>query len=81
MKNQLMRASLSIVLNLVEGSSRATPKDRRRFYGIAYGSARETKAILHLISNQRLYDLSDQICACLYRLKQMPVSVNGDSLP
>ncbi len=31
-KDQLIRATLSVCLNLVEGSARPTQKDRRRFF-------------------------------------------------
>ena len=42
MRNQFERASLSIVLNLSEGSAKPTKKDKARFYFIAYGSLKET---------------------------------------
>ena len=34
LRNQFHRASLSIVLNLAEGSAKPTAKDRRKFYRI-----------------------------------------------
>ena len=41
--DQLFRASSSISANLEEGYSRPTATDRTRFYGIAFGSARESR--------------------------------------
>ena len=38
LKNQFHRASLSIVLNLAEGSAKPTAKERRKFYRISLGS-------------------------------------------
>ena len=47
--DQWKRASLSSVINLVEGTSRMTPADKKHFYTIARGSVFECVAILDLI--------------------------------
>ena len=39
--SQIRRASVSIASNIAEGSSRSTPKDKARFYTIAYSTAVE----------------------------------------
>jgi four helix bundle protein len=46
MADQLRRASLSISLNIAEGSGKSTGPDQRRFYSIACGSAMECAAII-----------------------------------
>jgi four helix bundle protein len=48
-KDQLQRASQSIVLNIAEGSSRFSPADRKNFFVIARGSAFECSAALDII--------------------------------
>jgi four helix bundle protein len=67
-KDQLLRASLSIVLNTSEGSAKPTEKDRLRFYAIALGSCRETQALLLIMRQDELFKLADQVGGCLYRL-------------
>ena len=48
LRNQLERAASSIVLNLAEGWSKQSRKERRRFFEIALCSLRETQACLEL---------------------------------
>jgi four helix bundle protein len=47
--DQLRRASFSIMLNVAEGSSRFSNKDRKNFFVIARGSAFESAAILEFL--------------------------------
>jgi four helix bundle protein len=72
LKDQFERASLSIVLNLAEGSGKPTAKDRKRFYSIAMGSFREVQALLDIQGEEKLLRESDSLGASLYRLIQNP---------
>ena len=49
-KDQLKRASLSIVLNIAEGSGKYTKKDKKNFYIISRGSVNECVAILRILN-------------------------------
>ena len=70
LKDQLQRASSSIVLNLAEGSAKPTQKDRMKFYAIAFGSTREVQAIIAMEPAKLagIHDLADHVGACLYKL-------------
>ncbi len=59
LKNQFQRATLSILLNIAEGSAKPTAKDRKRFYAISLGSLRETQAILDLIDHKNPIEEAD----------------------
>ena len=50
-KDQLRRASFSIMLNIAEGSGRFTNPDKRHFYVIARGSAFECVAIFDYLKD------------------------------
>ena len=45
MRDQLLRASSSVALNLAEGNARRTQKDRLRLFNIALASLREVQMI------------------------------------
>ena len=70
LRNQLMRASSSIALNLAEGNGRKQTNDRKHFFQIALGSARECKAILDLTINtpKNLINQADILGAHIYKL-------------
>lgn len=82
-RNQFVRASLSIVLNISEGAGRFSRRDKRNFYVIARGSVYECVAILDLMKDQRLitedyyrefYSMGEDISRMLYCLiKQFDV--------
>ena len=70
LRDQIMRASSSVALNLAEGSAKPSNKDRQRYYRIALGSLRECQAALDLNrnTNQQLAQLADSLGACIYKL-------------
>ena len=73
LKDQLLRASSSVALNLAEGSGKRTPKDQMRFYFIALGSLRECETILEIeeISHAEIRALNDRLGAMIYKLTRL----------
>ena len=52
LRDQLLRASESVVLNIAEGAGRFGADDKRRFYRFASGSAMECAGVLELLRNR-----------------------------
>ena len=57
-KDQLERASLSVVLNVAEACGRRSRRDKARYYAIARGSATEVAALLDVLTLRRLAPLA-----------------------
>ena len=77
--DQLARASLSIALNLAEGTGKHSRLEKRRYYLMARGSATESAALLDVCMrlgflNESSYQLSKgtivRIVAMLFKLAQ-----------
>lgn len=66
--DQLKRASLSIALNLAEGSGKRIPKDKIKFYTQARGSLRETQCLVQLLNRPELVAKADKLGAYLHNL-------------
>jgi four helix bundle protein len=54
LRDQLERASVSVVLNIAEGAGRRSLGEKRRFYSIARGSATECAAAIDLLAARGL---------------------------
>jgi len=72
-RGQLLRASLSIVLNIAEGAGRLGDLDKRRFYVFARGSVYECVAIADVLLDQKmLNDIQHSgLCSKLEELSKM----------
>ncbi len=53
-RDQLERASLSVVLNVAEAGGRHSRREKARFYAIARGSATEVAALFDVLERRRL---------------------------
>jgi four helix bundle protein len=74
-RDQLRRATLSIPLNIAEGTGRFTPKDRRKFYIVARSSIFEVVAILDILNDHaaierlffvKVYQDADELSRILF---------------
>lgn len=54
--SQLRRASLSVVLNYIEGYARVGDKEHKHFLQIAYGSLKESKYLLFFAYREKYLD-------------------------
>ena len=70
LQNQILRAALSVVLNLSEGSAKPTIPERKRFYSISFASFREVQSILCLSQNLSLLNRYDHLGGMLFRLSR-----------
>ena len=86
-RDQLLRASQSIPLNIAEGNGKASDPDRRRFFEIARGSALECAAIQDVLQvcgaitveeNEEAKLTLDRIAAMLTKLGGRVYSVGDD---
>ncbi len=70
LKDQLIRASSSISLNLSEGNAKGTVNEKRHFFQTAYASLKECKTIFQLMKLDRgeCIEKADHLGASLYRL-------------
>lgn len=59
LSDQMRRASTSVVLNISEGYSRNSVKDKRRFLNIAYGSAIELQTQLQLSLDRKYLNIEN----------------------
>lgn len=76
-KNQLRRASLSIVLNIAEGTGRFSKADKRHFYIMSRGSAFECVAIFDVMKDETIlneeeftqfYGKADELSRMLFKM-------------
>ena len=66
-RDQMIRASLSVCLTLVEGSAKESQKERRRFFSMSLASMREVQAIVDL-HNLEGFERADLLGASIYKL-------------
>jgi four helix bundle protein len=57
--SQLRRATLSIILNYIEGFARQKKAVKKNFWEISYGSLKESKYLLHFSLVEKYLDQKD----------------------
>lgn len=80
LRDQLMRATLSVASNIAEGDGRPGTKDGVRFFGIATASAEEAKVQIELAAKIgaldskkaiELYEGYSKVCRMLNKLSEI----------
>lgn len=74
--SQIRRASLSVILNYIEGFARVGNKEFKNFLQISYGSLKETQYLIFFCAREKyikksdyekLMNLSDEVGAMLWK--------------
>lgn len=70
MGDQMIRSSLSIVLNIAEGSGKESDRELNRYFNIAMGSVNETLAIIDVLQDLRIIDeektkVAEKLCTSI----------------
>ena len=86
--SQIRRASLSVILNYIEGFARGRDKELKNFLHISYGSLKETKYLLFFCTREeyikkdqyeKLMVLTDEIGAMLWkRIEKVKAKIVDD---
>ena len=73
LRDQLKRASLSVVLNIAEGAGKFSKNDKKNFYVISKGSVNECVAIIRILRIENLIEneLFSDIYADLLEIAKM----------
>jgi four helix bundle protein len=73
LRDQLLRAGLSVPLNLAEGAGRFSPADKAHFFAIARGSAMECAAVVDVLRSLGLAPVAacNEARRLLIRIVQM----------
>ena len=71
-RDQMVRSASSVALNLAEGSGKSSKADQKRYFETAFGSRRESQAVLDLTAQSaaETLTLADKLAAHLFRLIQ-----------
>lgn len=77
LRDQLHRAASSIALNLSEGNSKPSEKEKKRYYQMAYGSVKECQTIFRLLKLEdgKIISVADHLGASLYKLLKARIEV------
>lgn len=72
-KNQLGRASLSIMLNIAEGSAKFSNRDRRNFYIMSRGSVFECSSLVSFLCNEGeiKQEWKEELYSCYKEISKM----------
>jgi four helix bundle protein len=59
LRDQLYRASISMVINIAEGTGKLSKNDRKNFYVISRGSVFECASLLEIFCDENIINMSE----------------------
>lgn len=74
--SQLIRAALSVVLNIAEGSARRSDKEMNRFLNIALGSLHEVLAVMDIMRSES-FITNDEFSAVFRKIDSVDNQLGG----
>ena len=81
LRDQLLRASSSIALNLAEGNAKQSVKEKKRYYRTAYASLKECQTISKLgkVDDKEIIGTADYLGASLWKLMNSEITTIQNS--
>lgn len=76
LRDQLYRASLSMVINIAEGTGKLSKNDRKNFYVISRGSVFECASLLEMLCDENIIN-EDELKSLKSDLEQVSRLLSG----
>ena len=76
LKDQIQRAAVSAMSNIVEGFARLNRREKTQLYNVARASAAEVRSILYILEDQKLAD-KEELSKCFELVDRLGALITG----